>query len=116
MVERIRHLLTSRLRIGPENILVLDLQRAGGRTSSSSELSEQVLGLNTASRLWVHNFHSFGNRILSGTRHRPGSHRCSEVLDGVGQRLLLRELRPPLRHFLYHPMARAERCTDASPT
>ncbi|HEY8135641.1 MAG TPA: ATP-dependent DNA helicase, partial [Candidatus Limnocylindrales bacterium] len=57
-------------------------------------------------RLWVHNFHSFGNRILSDHRADLGLTDSSDVLDGVGQRLLLRELRPRFAHFLYHPMAR----------
>ena len=59
-----------------------------------------------ASRLWVHNFHSFGNRVLADHRAELGLAEGADVLDQVGQRLLLRELRPQFAHFLYHAMAR----------
>jgi superfamily I DNA/RNA helicase len=67
---------------------------------------EETLGLEIASRLWVHNFHSFGNRILSDHRAELGLAENADVLDPVGQRLLLRELRPRFANFLYHPLAR----------
>ena len=70
------------------------------------ERLEETLGLETASRLWVHNFHSFGNRVLSDHRAELGLAEGADVLDQVGQRLLLRELRPQFAHFLYHGMAR----------
>ncbi len=104
VVERVRHLLTSQPDLAPENILVLTYNvRAAAELI---ERLERLLGLETASRLWVHNFHSFGNRILSDHRADIGLAESSDVLDTVGQRLLLRELRPQFAHFLYHPMAR----------
>ena len=104
VVERVRHLLASQPDLAPENILVLTYNvRAAAELI---ERLEQLLGLETASRLWVHNFHSFGNRVLSDHRADLGLADAADVLDGVGQRLLLRELRPQFAHFLYHPMAR----------
>jgi superfamily I DNA/RNA helicase len=44
--------------------------------------------------MWMHNFHSFGYRLLRDTR-RAGLTADATLLDQVGQRLLLRELRPP---------------------
>ncbi len=104
VVERVRHLLQTQPDLAPENVLVLTYNvRAAAELI---ERLEQLLGLETASRLWVHNFHSFGNRILSDHRADLGLAEKSDVLDAVGQRLLLRELRPQLAHFLYHGMAR----------
>ncbi|MEO8625273.1 MAG: ATP-dependent DNA helicase [Candidatus Limnocylindrales bacterium] len=104
VVERVKRLLATQPDLAPENILVLTYNvRAAAELI---ERLEQLLGLETASRLWVHNFHSFGNRILSDHRADIGLADSSDVLDGVGQRLLLRELRPEFAHFLYHPMAR----------
>lgn len=104
VVERVRHLLAATPDLAPENVLVLTYNvRAAAELI---ERLEQLLGLETASRLWVHNFHSFGNRILTDHRADLGLAESSDVLDGVGQRLLLRELRPQFAHFLYHPMAR----------
>ena len=105
VVERVGHLLAhAALTLAPENILVLTYNvRAAAELM---ERLEQLLGLETASRLWVHNFHSFGNRILSDHRADLGLDVNADVLDAVGQRLLLRELRPRFAHFVYHPMAR----------
>jgi superfamily I DNA/RNA helicase/RecB family exonuclease len=104
VVERVRHLLATQPDLAPENVLVLTYNvRAAAELI---ERLEQLLGLETASRLWVHNFHSFGNRILTDHKADIGLADSSDVLDGVGQRLLLRELRPRFAHFLYHPMAR----------
>ncbi len=104
VVERVRHLLATQPELAPENILVLTYNvRAAAELI---ERLEQGLGLETASRLWVHNFHSFGNRILLEHKADLGLADSSEVLDNVGQRLLLRELRPRFAQFLYHPMAR----------
>ena len=104
VVERVRHLLPTQPDLAPENVLVLTYNvRAAAELI---ERLEQTLGLETASRLWVHNFHSFGNRILSDHRAELGLAEKADVLDQVGQRLLLRELRPQFAHFLYHGMAR----------
>ncbi len=104
VVERVRHLLATQPGLEPENVLVLTYN-----VRAAAELMdrlEQALGLEIASRLWVHNFHSFGNRVLSDHRAEVGLAEGSDVLDTVGQRLLLRELRPQFAHFVYHAMAR----------
>src|SRR5262245_50223220 len=104
VVERVRHLLASDPTLEPENILVLTYN-----VKAAAELMdrfEEALGLETASRLWVHNFHSFGNRVLSDNRSDLGLSANADVLDQVGQRLLLRELRPGFVDFVYHAMAR----------
>jgi superfamily I DNA/RNA helicase/RecB family exonuclease len=104
VVERVRHLLASDPTLAPENVLVLTYN-----VKAAAELMERLedlLGLETASRLWVHNFHSFGNRVLSEHRAELGLAENADVLDGVGQRLLLRELRPRFAHFLYHSVGR----------
>lgn len=104
VVERVRHLLATQTDLVPENVLVLTYNvRAAAELM---ERLEQALGLEIATRLWVHNFHSFGNRILSDHRAELGLAENADVLDPVGQRLLLRELRPRFAHFLYHPLAR----------
>jgi len=104
VVERVRHLLAADSSLEPENILVLTYN-----VKAAAELMdrlEEALGLEVASRLWVHNFHSFGHRLLSDHRADLGLTENADVLDQVGQRLLLRELRPAFMDFLYHPMAR----------
>jgi superfamily I DNA/RNA helicase/RecB family exonuclease len=104
VVERVRHLLSTEPGLAPENVLVLTYN-----VKAAAELTdrlERLLGLEVASRLWVHNFHSLGNRILSDHRSETGLAEGTDVLDGVGQRLLLRELRPRFAHFLYHGLAR----------
>jgi superfamily I DNA/RNA helicase/RecB family exonuclease len=104
VVERVRHLLASKPGLEPENILVLTYNvRAAGELM---DRLEAALGLDIASRLWVHNFHSFGNRVLSDHRAEVGLADGADVLDPVGQRLLLRQLRPQFAHFVYHAMAR----------
>jgi superfamily I DNA/RNA helicase/RecB family exonuclease len=103
VVERVRHLLATDRALQPENVLVLtyNVKAAGELT----DRLEQALGLETASRLWIHNFHSFGNRILADHRSELGLSENADVLDQVGQRLLLRELRPRFARFIYHRTA-----------
>ena len=104
VVERVRHLLASSPALEPENILVLTYN-----VKAAAELMDRfegALGLETASRLSVHNFHSFGNRVLTDHRADLGLAANADVLDQVGQRLLLRELRPAFVDFLYHAMSR----------
>ena len=104
VVERVRHLLRTNETLLPENVLVLTYNvRAAGELV---ERLEQAVGLDIASRLWIYNFHSFGNRVLSDHRTELGLAQNADVLDQVGQRLLIRELRPHFAHFLYHPVAR----------
>lgn len=86
----------------PENILVLTYNvRAAAQLTRRLE---EALGVERASRLWVHNFHSFGNRLLTTHRAELGLREGGSVLDGIGQTLLLRELRPKLGHLLYYDL------------
>lgn len=103
VVERVRYLLDRGATLAPENILVLTYN-----VRAAAELTrrlERALGIERASRLWVHNFHSFGHRLLTTHRTELGLADSGAVLDHIGQVLLLRELRPQLRHFLYHDLA-----------
>src|SRR6186713_1151510 len=70
VVERVRHLLQRDDTLEPENILLLTYN-----VRAANELSrrlEQTLGINTASRVWVGNFHSFGYRLLRDNRVELG--------------------------------------------
>ncbi len=110
VVERVRHLLDSDHSLAPENILVLTYNvRAAGELA---ERLQGALGVERAGRIWVHNFHSFGYRLLRNHRDELGLSRNSDLLDQVGQRLLLRSLRPQLKHFLYHPVGRYPNAVD----
>ena len=68
-----------------------DLQRPGGRRADAPPRT----GARHRARgpLWVHNFHSFGYRLLREHRAELGLSASADLLDQVGQRLLLRE--PP---------------------
>jgi DNA helicase II / ATP-dependent DNA helicase PcrA len=103
VVERVRYLLERDPELEPENVLVLTYN-----ARAAAELThrlEQALGLEQAGRLWVHNFHSFGNRLLAAHGPEFGLGDGWHVLDQVGQQLLLLELRPAMSHFLYHDLA-----------
>jgi superfamily I DNA/RNA helicase len=103
VVERVRHLLGRDPTLRPENILVLTYN-----VRAAAELVrrlERALGLERASQLWVHNFHSFGHRLLTAHRAELGLADTGHMLDPIGQRLILRDLRPRMGHFLYHDLA-----------
>jgi DNA helicase-2/ATP-dependent DNA helicase PcrA len=103
VVERVRHLLGHDPTLRPENILVLTYN-----VRAAAELVrrlERALGLERASRLWVHNFHSFGHRLLTAHRAELGLADTGHMLDPIGQRLVLRDLRPRMGHFLYHDLS-----------
>jgi len=103
VVERVRHLLDRDPSLEPENVLVLTYNvRAAGELTHRLE---RALGLEQASRLWVHNFHSFGSRLLSAHGAEVGLGDGHHVLDQVGQQLLLLELRPAMSRFLYHDLS-----------
>ncbi len=103
IIERVRHLLETDPQLAPENILVLTYNvRAAGELV---QRLEGTLGVERASRLWVHNFHSFGYRLLREHRAEANLARDADLLDDVGQRLLLRDLAPQMRHFLYYDLA-----------
>lgn len=105
IVERIAWLLgraAAAPPIRPENILVLTYN-----VRATAELTvrlQQRLGMDVAGRVWVHNFHSFGQRILQDNAAEAGLPDRVEVLDSIGQRLLLNELRGDL-DLLYHGFA-----------
>ena len=87
VVERVRYLLEKDPGTAPENILVLTYN-----VRAAAELShrfESAIGLERAARLWVHNFHSFGNRLLAAHRAELGLADGGGVLDQIGQQLLL---------------------------
>ncbi|MGZ6340803.1 MAG: ATP-dependent helicase, partial [Candidatus Limnocylindrales bacterium] len=99
IVERVRHLLATEADLLPEHVLVLTYNVKAAR--ELVERFERALGPEVAGRLWVQNFHSFGHRVLRDAAAEVGLPERVEVLDSVGQRLFLRELRPGL-DLLYH--------------
>jgi DNA helicase II / ATP-dependent DNA helicase PcrA len=103
VVERVRYLLEQDPDLAPENILVLTYN-----VRAAAELSHRfarAVGLEKAARLWVHNFHSFGNRLLAAHSAELGLADGGGVLDPIGQQLLLLELRPQMSGFLYHDLS-----------
>ena len=99
IVERVRWLLETKDDLLPEQLLVLTYNVKAAR-----ELRERIderVGAATAARLSVSNFHSFCHRVLSESAADADMPRNPDVLDGVGQLLLLRELRPDLG-LIYH--------------
>lgn len=110
VVERVRYLLDTDHTLAPENILILTYN-----VRAAAELTnrlEQALGIERAGRVWVHNFHSFGYRLLRDHRAELGLSQNADLLDQVGQRLLLRSLRPQLKDFLYHRVGRYPDAVD----
>lgn len=104
IIERVCHLLAARDGLEPESVLVLTYN-----TRAAAELLERLerrLGVERAGRIPVHTFHSFGHRILTDNRSQLGLREGASVLDGVGQRLLLREIRHRFDGFLYHRMSK----------
>jgi superfamily I DNA/RNA helicase/RecB family exonuclease len=80
--------------LAPEQILVLTYN-----VKAALELKtrlEAVLGISAAARLAVANFHSFCNTVLSEAATDADLPAQPDVLDGVGQVLLLRDIRPRL--------------------
>jgi DNA helicase-2/ATP-dependent DNA helicase PcrA len=83
----------------PEQILVLTYN-----VKAAKELAdrlEKALGPAVRARLAVANFHSFCHRILVESAPDAGLPSMPDVLDGVGQVLLLRDLRPGLPLLYY---------------
>jgi DNA helicase-2/ATP-dependent DNA helicase PcrA len=83
----------------PEQVLVLTYNVKAAR--ELAERLEAALGPAARARLAVSNFHSFCHRILSESAPDAGLPSQPDVLDGVGQVLLLRDIRPrlPLRYY-----------------
>jgi superfamily I DNA/RNA helicase/RecB family exonuclease len=99
IVERVAHLLARDATLQPEQILVLTYY-----VKAAAELRERFerrLGVDEAARLWVQNFHSFGHRVMQENRAELGLPPAVDVLDPIGQRLLLREIRPGLELLYY---------------
>ena len=59
------------------------------------------MGAATAARLTVANFHSFCHRVLTESGPEVGLPARPDVLDGIGQFLLIRDIRPSLT-LVYH--------------
>ena len=83
----------------PEQVLVLTYN-----VKAAKELGDRLeaaLGPAVRARLVVANFHAFCHRILVESAPDAGLPATPDVLDGVGQVLLLRDLRPglPLRYY-----------------
>ena len=85
--------------LAPEQILVLTYNVKAAK--ELEERLERALGPTTVSRLAVSNFHSFCHRILGEHAAEAGLDGHPDVLDGVGQLLLLRDLWPDLS-LVYH--------------
>ena len=95
----------------PEQVLVLTYN-----VKAANELGDRLeaaLGPAVRSRLTVSNFHRFCHRILVESAPDAGLPATPDVLDGVGQVLLLRDLRPALPLLYYagrgNPTAGLER-------
>ncbi|MGZ8438703.1 MAG: UvrD-helicase domain-containing protein, partial [Candidatus Limnocylindrales bacterium] len=105
IVERVRWLLETKGAADnpdpllPEHFLVLTYN-----VKAAKELQarlDQVVGVANRSRMTVSNFHSFCQRILTENAADAGLPPHPDVLDGVAQVLLLKEIRPQL-HLVYH--------------
>ena len=89
IVERVKWLLETRDGLLPENILVLTYN-----VKATRELQERLdttVGTATRARIAVSNFHSFCHRILTENAADAGLPPRPDVLDGIGQVLLLRD-------------------------
>ena len=85
--------------LAPEQILVLTYN-----VKAAAELGQRldtVVGPATRARMSVSNFHSFCQRILTENAADAGLPARPDVLDGIGQLLLLREITPTL-DLRYH--------------
>ncbi len=83
----------------PEQILVLTYNVKAAR-----ELQERLdvaVGPTVRARMTVSNFHSFCHQVLTEAASEAGLPARPDVLDGIGQVLLLRDLEPGL-DLLYH--------------
>jgi superfamily I DNA/RNA helicase/RecB family exonuclease len=83
----------------PEQVLVLTYNVKAAR--ELAERLETALGPAVRARLTVANFHSFCHRILVESAPDAGLPSTPDVLDGVGQVLLLRDIRPALPLLYY---------------
>jgi len=83
----------------PEQILVLTYN-----VKAAKELSDRIekaIGLAARARINVSNFHSFCHRVLTESATDAGLPAQPDVLDGIGQVLLLRDIRQSLPLLYY---------------
>ena len=83
----------------PEQILVLTYNVKAAR--ELQDRLDQLVGPTVRARMSVSNFHSFCHRVLTEAGPEAGLPARPDVLDGIGQMLLLRDLEPGL-DLLYH--------------
>ena len=83
----------------PEQILVLTYNVKAAR--ELQDRLDATVGPTVRARMTVSNFHSFCQHVLSEAGPEAGLPARPDVLDGIGQMLLLRELEPSL-DLLYH--------------
>ena len=98
IVERVRWLETDP-DLMPEQLLVLTYNVKAAR--ELRERIEERIGPARAARLSVSNFHSFCHRVLRESASEASMPPNPDVLDGVGQLLLIKDLRPSL-DLVYH--------------
>src|SRR6266511_3526702 len=94
IVERVRWLLETKPDLLPEQILVLTYNVKAAR-----ELRERIeasVSAPIAARITISNFHSFCHHVLSESAAEADLPPHPDVLDGIGQFLLIKELRPHL--------------------
>ena len=83
----------------PEQILVLTYNVKAAR--ELQERLDTAVGPTVRARMSVSNFHSFCHHVLTDSAAEAGLPPHPDVLDGIGQMLLLRDLEPGL-NLLYH--------------
>ena len=99
IVERVKWLLDTHEGLLPEQILVLTYNVKAARELQTR--IEQAVGPAIRARITVSNFHSFCHRVLSESAAEAGIPPNPDVLDGIGQLLLIRDIRPNLG-LVYH--------------
>src|SRR3954452_7438093 len=99
IIERVRHLLETREELLPEQILLLTYNVKAAR--ELRDRLEATVGATVRARIAVSNFHSFCHLILTENAGDAGLPARPDVLDGVGQALLLRDILPDLP-LIYH--------------
>ena len=107
IVERVRHLLETHEDLVPEQILVLTYN-----VKAAHELRvrlDATVGIAARSRMIVSNFHSFCQRILTESAGDAGLPPRPDVLDGIAQVLLLKDIRPELGLVYQAPSGKPER-------
>jgi DNA helicase-2/ATP-dependent DNA helicase PcrA len=83
----------------PEQVLVMTYNVKAAR--ELQERLDRTVGPTVRARMTVSNFHSFCHQVLTDSASEAGLPPNPDVLDGIGQMLLLRDLEPALE-LLYH--------------